>query len=554
MADQDRTSRCCSVQKTDIDNVGSLGVIKDIDDTKLPNYAWTDVRNMRFESNHAIKMSGDESVFEGSVSLLGNPTTLMPVRTTDTYFWVYAAEHAIYATDGDSHANITEVTGGATASYSTTPSIRWNGGVLNGLAVLNNSFDAPVYWNPSLSIDVDGLPYDNSAGTTWADITAAPRCAVMRPFKSQLIALDITESGTRNQRQVWWSHTAEAGSLPDWDYTRTDRLAGQNELAETQGIIIDCLPLRDDLCIYKSDSIFRMTYIGLPDVFAFRKEIDSVGMIGRDCVGRFFGSHLMFGTSDIVMHNFNEINSIVDKSMRSWIFNQISSTTYDRSFVAMNYPKNEAWFCFPSAGTDYPNLALVWNWEENTRTVRELDNAVCAAYGVVDPSVESTSFDSQVGTFDSDSGAFNETAFNPALTRTLIGQRSDASSPKILLLDETNTFNGTTMTSYMVREALPLGRLAPDGITYVDMGSMKTVTRIIPRLRGSGVVEISVGTQDYPGGPVNWREARNFTIGTDRKKDFRVTGRLIAVRFRSTTDITWSMDSYRVEWRYSGER
>jgi hypothetical protein len=542
--------------RTDIDAAGQVGFIADIDDTQLPQNAWSDTRNVRFYNGRANKMLGDKAVFEGSASVMGNPLALFPVQTETSYLWVYPSDTRIYATDGDTHADISE---SATLSltYTTNDDLRWNGGVLNGYAILNNGSDIPVYWNPSLSNDVAKLDYDQSAGTTWADITAAPRCNVMRVFKEFAVAMDITENAVRNKRLLWWSHPASAVSMPKtWDYTKTNYFAAQVELAETQGILIDALTLKNDMAIYKDDSIYRMTYTGLPNIFTFRKEIETLGALSRDCVVTIFGSHLVFGNGDVILHNFSETKSVLTRKTRRWLYNQISSTRYERSFVLLNQDRSEVWICFPETGSDYPSLALIWNWEHDTCTVRELNNIVCGSVGIIDPGSEATTFDGQTGTFDTDFGAFGESSFNPSATRLALGQRSAATSPKILLADSTEQFSGVDMTAYLERSALPLGRQMQDGTARVDLGRIKQVTRIIPRIRATAgaTMQIMVGTQDHPNGAISWRHTGTFTPETDWKHDCRVSGRLIAVRFTSTTNISWSMEGFSLEWSLRGDR
>ncbi len=543
-------------QIVDIDNVGAIGVIKDLPDSELPVNAWTDARNIHFERQSARKMLGDQAVFEDSISLLGNPIFIQPVQSDTNFYWVYADEHQIYATDGDTHVNVSQ-SATTTMSYSTTDNIRWNGGVLNGFVVINNSFDAPAYWDPSLSNDFAPLRYDYSASETWADTSAAPKCKIIRPFNEFLVALDITENSVRDQRRIWWSHPAEAGDLPlTWDYSKTNFFAGQDVLADTQGVLIDALQLRDNLAIYKDDSIYRLYEVGLPDILNWRREIETLGALSHDCVQNFFGNHLVFGNGDVIIHNFAETKSILTNRMRRWLYSIISQDNYRRSFVLRNQNRSEMWLCFPETGRDYPNIAVVWNWETNSLTVRDIENIVCGASGIIDPSIESTTFDSTSGSFDTDFGAFGEAAFNPSLTETVIGQRSDTGSPHILQIDETNQFNGTNMTAYLERTCLPLGRQGSDGTIRIDTSRMKQITRIIPRIRASAGAEISiwVGTQDELDGAVSWKHIGTFDCDNDWKHDCRVSGRIMAIRFTSNTNISWSLEGYRVEFNYVGDR
>ena len=111
-------------------------------------------------------------------------------------------------------------------------------------------------------------------------------------------------------------------------------------------------------------------------------------------------------------------------------------------------------------------------------------------------------------------------------------------------------------TSYVERQALPLGKQSADGSIKADTSLVKHVTRIIPKIYASAgaEIEISVGYQNEIDGAVTWKHVGTFDCDNDWKHDCRVSGRLIAIRFRSTTNISWYLSGYSVEWHYAGDR
>jgi len=534
------------------DNVGAIGVIRDLPYYDLPQDAWSDAQNIRFQDGRIEKMAGESEVFEGSVSVMGSPYWLLPVQTDTSFFWLYPGSATAWATDGDAHAALNS----AGVAFSMSDNVGWNGGVIGGLAVINNGVDEPQVWTPSLSNTLKPLQYDGSAGTTWATASAGPLAQVIRPFKQFLVALDITENAVRNPRKIWWSHPAEPGTEPyTWDYNKTEYDAGQLELAETTDLLVDCLPLRDDNIIYKTGSTWRMSYIGGNQIFRLRREFD-FGAISDRCIKGVYNQHFVFGTDDVILHDMQSVNQVLKKKMRTWLFANIDPTNYVRSFVAANYPKSEMWICFPETGNDWCNKALIWNWRDNTTTIRELSGISHIGYGLVDPSLESTSFDGDTGiSFDADTGTFNEQAYNPTLSKMLQAY-PHATSPKLLLTDSDNTFNGTNMTSYVQRSGLPLGRQGSDGKIHVDLSKIKFVKAIYPQIKAANgtVISIYIGTQMEIGDTISWSPAYSFTMGTDRKVDVRATARIISIKFETAGDVWWEMDTFGVEFDYRGKR
>jgi len=246
------------------------GINKDISSYEIPEDKWSDGNNIQFDNDKTAKVLGHLQVF-------GTPTAapywLMPFDTISTNSWIYPGLNNIYRvhTSGASttHTDLTRenvvltgtidpaastaVVGVGTAfttelivgdsilvsgetrvvasitdntnlavtvafsnngndtspervpgNYSATAAGGWNGGVLGGIAILNNGVDAPQFMGTANDAKMAAL-------TNW-DRTKT--CAVMRPFKRFLVALDTTESATRYPFRVRWSHPAEGGTVP----------------------------------------------------------------------------------------------------------------------------------------------------------------------------------------------------------------------------------------------------------------------------------------------------------------------------------------------------
>ena len=114
-------------------------MIKDTNDTVLPNEYFSHTQNARFEDNAAKKVLGQDQVF-------GTPTVApyfaLNWSTGANNYWFYAGSAKIYRYNGSSHEDFTRTSGG---DYSTnlTASGNWTGSVFNGLAILNNGVDDP---------------------------------------------------------------------------------------------------------------------------------------------------------------------------------------------------------------------------------------------------------------------------------------------------------------------------------------------------------------------------------------------------------------------------
>lgn len=72
------------------------------------------------------------------------------------------------------------------------------------------------------------------------------RCAVLRPYKDFLVALDVRKGAVEYPQMIKWSDIALYGDAPpSWDAGSTTNSAGENVLNEMKGRILDGHTLRD---------------------------------------------------------------------------------------------------------------------------------------------------------------------------------------------------------------------------------------------------------------------------------------------------------------------
>jgi len=513
--------------KTEIDNLALPGMIPDVPDLILPAGAWTDSRNVRYRDGSAEKCRGYVQAL-GELSATSIWAT--PIQDGTNYYWVYGSNAALYATDGTTHANITH----PSLSYAATDDLGWTGGAFHGQIIANDGVTIPQSWNPSLANDCASL-------TAWP---TAVTCKIMRPFKDFIFAMRNTTSGDYNPREIRWSDRAAQTRLPQsWDYADPTNQAGINELGQTGDIIVDAAPLRDSLIIYKEFHTWIADYIGMPDVFSFRQVFSQVGLLTENCVVPFGSQHLVLTDSDLVLHDGNSAKSIADRRTRRWLFNRINSNRFKRAFVSADYRNREAWICFPESGYDWPNLALVWSWAEDTFHVLELGGAkTYGAHGIIPGT--SVTYDSDSGTFDGASGTFDEETYNAFMQRILILSASDK---KAYQTDTGEDFAGNVMTAYAERTGMSLTK---------DLQGLKRVKRLFPKLVGTtgDVLSFYVGARSVLNGTTSWSGPYRFTVGTDYKIDCRVSARVIDLKFEYTGSNTFRLHGMGIEFEPDGYR
>ena len=513
-----------------INNPGEIGVIKERKPHELPMNAWTSATNMRFRAGFAEKSPGNSSLWGGATVA---PYWLLNAVDAVSNLWLYAGLAKVYATDGSTHSDITRVSGG---DYAATADLNWTGCVFNGIPIINNGVDVPQSWALPISLATPLVALANWPSTV--------RAKALRAYKNYLVALDITKSSTRYPQLVKWSHPADPGVVPSsWDETDPTLDAGEFPLTSSPGAVVDCLSLRDTNIIYKDDSVHGMQFTGGPFVFRFYSIIGEMGILSRRCAVEFVdGRHAVFGNGDLFTHDGQNPTYLAPKRIKQHLFGEIDSTFYARSFTAHNAPRREVWFCYPESGMAVPSKALVWSYDDNTFGFRDL-NAAHIASGLVNPLVASNAWSADSQAWDDDTTTWDGSSFEPTRRRLV---EAAPTSLKLLFCDDTQQFDGVNMTSQLERTGLAVPARADKP---PDMSGRKLIRSIWPRISGTpgGVVSVYVGSQEKIDGPVTYAAAKGYTIGSTEHLDFRVGGRLFAVKFESMDDIAWQLHGYELD-------
>lgn len=495
-----------------INNCGQ-GVNYDLMAEEIAPGMWSDVQNMRFRNGFAERFRGLTNIF-GTPSAI--PYWITPYGTASTRYWIHAGLANVYADDGTTRTEITPASAPTGAIDD-----RWTGGVLNGVLVMNNGKDVPLFWGGNVANDLATL-------TGW---DANERCKALRPFKNYLIALNITKTSTNFPHMVKWSDAAVPGSIPaSWDETSVTGDAGENEIAETPDLIVDGLPLGDAFIIYKERSAYSMTFIGQPQIFRFQRLPGEYGMLARGCVANTPLGHVVLTSGDIVLNNGQGMASIADGFVREYIFRTMNTVNAQRSFVCTNPQKSEVLICYPSSESDICDKAAVWNWKDKTWGFRDLPDVTYGDAGQINTDATLLNWDSDSDVWDSDPTVWSENEYAANEARLLFSRDTG-----ITAFDVGTTDLGTNITSMLERKA----------ITFDDPYSNKVIRSLYPRFdapKGT-ILSISVGGAMYAKDDPVYSAAVSFSVGEQIKIDAFATGRFLAVKIEANDYAPWRLRS-----------
>ena len=133
--------------------------------------------------------------------------------------------------------------------------------------------------------------------------------------------------------------------------------------------------------------------------------------------------------------------------------------------------------------------------------------------------------------WDGDATSWDESTYNPTNRKLIF------CAPVAQKMYEGNSSNQADGTSY-------LAQVEKIGVNIGTTEKIKYISGVIPRISGSGNINIYVGGEMSPNAGVAWDGPFSFEIGVDYKADLRVSGRYAAIKFESTDSNTWALAGY----------
>lgn len=527
-----------------ISRVGTIGVVNDVPDHLIPPEGWTRSNNVRFADGKAFKSPGYQRVLGTPVVA---PTFLMPVEFGGVSYWLYAntagAGSKVYAIQAGVHTDISKV-----ANYNPGSAITaWNGTVFQGIPILNDQNDTCQYW-PTISV-----------ATKLADIpgwTAGEKCKFISSYKNYLILLNLTTGGTSFPHRVKWSDGAAPGTLPSsFDVTNGAIDAGQLDLSDLNTGEIVCGGQFGSLfAIYKKDSTWIMRYIGGQEIMSVDPSLGTSGILGPRAFCQVTlpsnekEVHFVCNGYDIGTFDSTGFQSVVHMKLLRKVFSLIDTTNFGNAFCFNNPLKEEATFAFPTSGQVYPNMALVWNYRDNTVRLTDWVGSY-ATVGLID--------NSNADLWNTNSDAWNSETlqqWNANLRRQVLV--ANPIIPRLYQLDNGFTIDGTTSYSVLERTGIAIIGQDRQGAPIVDYENRKLFHRLWVKITG-GRVNISLGAADKIGSAPVYNSPQLFDPADgfdyiDAGDQGPPNGRLLAVKFEGVGDDPWVLEGYNVEFTFVG--
>ena len=221
---------------------------------------------------------------------------------------------------------------------------------------------------------------------------------------------------------------AEPDGIPfSWRPTieQRDSIAGWVSLGRG-GAIVGGETLRDSFVIYSEDALNVMDFVGDDLGWRRRSVSANANLVGKDAVVEVKGQHYFIGRDDIMAFDGNSMQSIVHNRLKTRIAGNVNNSRRQKCWAAHYESFNEVWFAIPEGDSDFPDVAYVYNYRDNTWGIRHLEKQFLhGAFGDEPSDVGNRTWIDMVGSWDDDRGSWAMGGDSP-FAGALIGAQGPA--------------------------------------------------------------------------------------------------------------------------------
>jgi hypothetical protein len=587
---------------TRLDNFGAGGGNYDVFETGLPAQQWSKLTNC--DINNGDLESAGADIARGD-----------PCPITPAYPFLYQVGDESY----DIISNGDEIYAGEAATGWFQIGTALGGGAVNydvfrGCLIVNSQTSAPWYWCP-LGGPVP-LSWDNWHTGEWSDLPyssweavevesgvetglrqlpgwpADGRAVQVVAYKDQLVAVgayapDIDD--TAEGYLVRWSSLAAPGGIPNSWTPVVGNFAGYAYVQDTPGQLAAGKLLRNDLILYKTDSIWRLTATGDPSLpMVLERVLTCRGVESPAAVSSCEEMHFLVGDRGFGLFDGNvykqldflKVQNAISETVAQGLFEFVQSAYYGaRQEVWLGYkipqdtgdrarvltwetwaPQqswsdltfgawNDAFDIIPATGDELA-LILKYNIQHDSFTLHYYTDAPDPVLSFVPGRTAQDVSGARTWDNWADGATWATLPYQSWVTTI---PRDTAVVMVLAFRNQLATYRHDVRPTY-IGGAPKLATLERYGLRF-DPERTCTVRSLYPEGAYESMT-FELGTSWNPGqekaGTTQWQPNREFQPGESRRIPLRVVGDTFAVRVQSEN--RWRLHAVGVEYRSEARR
>lgn len=415
------------------------------------------------------------------------------------------------------------------------------------------------------------------------------KCERVRAFNNRLFALNMREANasgvvTHYPLRLRWSNFAKENAAPSlWDdlaYNRDlnsdlaagitgqvealeDGYAGYIDLADSNGNLMEMLPLKDYLFVYTEFE----TYVGSPTMNSYqplmwKKLFNDSGILAPECVCEVEGGHFVVTQNDIILHNGTSKKSLASNRVKDKIINEVCQVNPLATKVHLHQDKKEVWILYVGPGQEKDSWACtkaaVWNYEYDTWSFRTIPFSYCI--GLVDPPTL------EKGPIWSDFQALSWDS--PEVAKLIWRKDANNFHKRIVIVGsfmkgfyevDVGPYDYTwdALNGVVVQKPLEM-RLERTGIDFDNVTNewnQKHVNNFRPQVMGTGKYTFITGGSQFSNEYGHQHSTKDFIVGKDRHVSVRLNHPYLFYNvIDNDVDSRASMNGITIEFVVGGRR
>lgn len=345
---------------------------------------------------------------------------------------------------------------------------------------------------PTYTSDLVGLRTGDSVegiGT----LTTSLKAKYIRIFENFIVIGHLTEEGTTLPQKVRWCRRANYTS-----WVNAADGSGQAGHFSFNGsdFVFKLSRLKRELFIDRETSIEGMSYVGPPDIFAFRRVTTRIGIFSSVALADLGDSHMLLSHENAYVMDGLSSPQIGD-DIKKALFDELNPSNRQYVQVLLYEDRSEVWFAIPTENSRVVKKAWVYSllfrrWVGT----RPLSGTAFGDYKVQN----SETWDAAVGTWD-------------AQTEIWDSMSSLANAPIHLMGDNLGYIY--LLESGLTKDGTPFTRTYYTKLT--DCGDSERSKRILEvrigtRKESTGSLDVYIGTAEAEGDDLTWSASESLSL------------------------------------------
>ena len=402
-----------------------------------------------------------------------------------------------------------------------------------GIALSARIWQFDIFGEDLICQYTDGATYywDLSGGTSnraivLANAPTSSKYAIISTPDRHLVLLGtettIGDTSTQDPMFVRFSNQEDVNT---WAESATNTAGGQR--LSDGNLIVSALRSRGQILIFTDTSLHGMQYIGPPYTFGFNQLGANCGCSGPHAAIDVNGVAFWMGKE--AFYVFDGTVKKLPSTVQDYVFEDINLVQSYKIAASLNSQFNEITWFYCSAGSDYVDRCVTYNYLENVWAIGTLSRTAWQDVGAYDyPMATAYLRTSTANTID--------TIYGLTAGRTMVYQQEFGKNA-----------NGDPMTAFITSGYFDIG----------DGDQMMYMKRFIPDFKDqNGDLTVNLYLRAYPQASATSSSLDPYVITpTTQKVDTRARGRQIQLKITSDeVDTSWRYGTMRVDIQPDGLR